>query len=195
MNKIEKTMVSLAPPCSAQQVYLLGTYNVDGTLFLQSQAFVCYIPGPPEGKVIGLAASDQMKENILREQAFSLNLCNIAMLPIVESAWQGYAPETNGEDAVGYSRGVKLNIPVLDASPCVEECKVMQTVQVGDTLIVIVETVCTLVDNELIRPYSESDDLYDWYMSQNAQKFNPLLYSVKYYTLSECVAKLNKNNW
>ena len=195
MKKINKTTVSLAPPCSAQQVYLLGAYNPDGTLLLQSQAFVCYIPGPPEGRIVSISASEKMKENILRDQVFSLNFCNIEMLPIVEVAWEGYAPESNGEVKVEYSKGIKLNVPILDASPYVEECKIIKTIQIGETLVVIAETICIQADNNLILPYSDSDDLYEWYVKQDAQKYNPLMYSVKYYTLSNYINVLSKDNW
>ena len=195
MKKIKKTAVSIAPPCTAQQVYLLGTYNPDGTLLLQSQAFVCYIPGPPEGRIIAIATSDQMKENILRDQVFSLNLCNVDMLPIVEIAWEGHVPNIDNEKMVEFTNGIKLNVPILDASPYVEECKIIKTLQIGDTLVVIAETMCVQADNNLILPYSDSDDLYEWYIKQDAQKYNPLMYSVKYYTLSNFIDVLNKNNW
>ena len=195
MKKIEKSIVSISPTYSAQQVYLLGTFNPDGTLFLQSQAFVCYIPGPPEGNILGIVASEQMKSNILREQTFSLNLCNVDMLSVVDSAWQGYMPEVSGEKNIGYKNGVKLNVPILDASPCVEECKVVQSFHVGDTFVVISETICTHAEHKNILPYDGSEDLYNWYTRQDAQQFNPLMYSVKYYTLGKSVGQLGKNNW
>ena len=195
MKKIDKQIVEIAPPCSAQQVYLLGTFNHDGTLLLQTQAFVSYIPGPPEGKIVNVVYSEQMKENILRENVVSLNLCNIDMLPLVELAWRGYIPEINAENTVGYINGNKLNVPIIDSSPFVEELKVIQTVPIGDTLIVISETVCVHADKTLVHPYSDSDDLYEWYLKHNASDFNSLMYSVKYYTLRESVANLEKDNW
>ena len=191
MKKIEKQIVEPSPPCTAQQIYLLGTYNPDGTLYLQTQAFVCYIPGPPEGKIIGVVHSEHMKENIKRENVFSLNLCNIDMLPIIESAWRGYT----GENSVGYSNGDKLKVPVLESSPYVEELKVIKHIPIGDTLIVIAETICIHADKNLVHPYLETDDLYEWYLKQNAKDYNPLLYCVKYYTLGDSPADLDKANW
>ena len=191
MNKIEKNTVSVPPISGAQQLYLLGTYNLDGTLMLQTQAFVCYIPGPPEGSIIAVAASDQMKNNIIREQAFSLNLCNIEMRALAESAFRGYSPDTNGEKELGYLNGTKLRVPVLSISPRIDECKVTQSLQVGDTAIFISETVCSHADSRFVQAYPESaDDVYNWYASQDAKKFNPLLYAFKYYTLSENIGQL-----
>ena len=196
MNKIEKITVSVPPISGAQQLYLLGTYNLDGTLLLQTQAFVCYIPGPPEGNIIGVVASDQMKNNIMREKAFSLNLCNIEMRSLAESAFRGYSPETNEEKEFGYSNGKKLHVPILSISPRVDECKVTQSLQVGDTAIFISETICSHADSRFVRAYPESDDdVFDWYASQDAKNFNPLLYAFKYYTLSENIGQLNAENW
>ena len=191
MNKIEKKVVELAPPCTAQQLYLLGTYNPDGTILLQTQAFVSYVPGPPEGKLISVVYSEEMKENIKRENVFSLNLCNVDMLPLVETAWRGYIPETT----LSYLDGKKLKVPVLESSPYVEELKVKELVPIGDTLIVIAETICVHADKTLVHPYSDTDDLYEWYLKQNAQDYNPLMYCVKYYSLGESLAVLDETNW
>jgi flavin reductase (DIM6/NTAB) family NADH-FMN oxidoreductase RutF len=196
MKKIERRIIPVSAACTAQQLYILGTYNTDGTLHVQTQAFVCYIPGPPEGMIVGVVASDKIKENIFREQAFSLNQCNIEMRFIVESAWRGYAPNTSGDEAVSCSNGVKLNVPLLDASPYVLECKVIQSLNVGDTMVFITETVCNHVDSQYVLPYPKSDDeIYDWYTNQNAKDFNPLLYAVKYYTLNEHIGQLDKKDF
>ena len=196
MKKIERRIVPVSAACSAQQLYMLGTYSPDGIPFLLTQAFVCYIPGPPEGMIVGVAESDKIKENIIREQAFSLNLCNIVMRSIVESAWCGYAPETCGDNAVGYSKGVRLNVPLLDASPYVIECKVVQSLNVGNTMILITEAACNHADSRYVSPYPKSDDaVYDWYTSQNVKNFNPLLYSIKYFTLNENIGQLDKKDF
>jgi flavin reductase (DIM6/NTAB) family NADH-FMN oxidoreductase RutF len=196
MKKIERRIIPVSAASAAQQLYMLGTYNLDGTPFLQTQAFVCYIPGPPEGMIVGVVESDKMKENIIREQAFSLNLCNVDMRFIAESAWRGFAPETSGDEAIGYSNGVKLNVPLLDASPNVIECKVSQSFNVGNTMVFVTETVCNHVDSRHVLPYPKSDDeIYDWYAKQNAKEFNPLLYSLKYFTLSENIGQLDKKDF
>ena len=191
MNKIEKITVSVPPISGAQQLYLVGTYNLDGTPLLQTQAFVCYIPGPPEGNIIAVVASNQMKDNIVREQAFSLNLCNVEMRALAESAFGGYFPEKNEEKELGYLNGTMLNVPILGISPRIDECKVTQSLQVGDTAIFISETICSHADSRFVQAYPESDDdVYDWYASQDAKKFDPLLYAFKYYTLSENIGQL-----
>ena len=193
MKKIERRIIPVSAACTAQQLYILGTYNPDGTLFLQTQAFVCYISGPPEGMIVGIVESEKIKENIIREQAFSLNQCNVDMRFMVESGWRGYEPETSGDNAIGYSKGVKLNVPLLDESPYVLECKVAQAFNVGNTMVFITETVCNHADSRYIPPYPKSDeDVYDWYTKQNAKEFDPLLYAVKYFTLNENIGQLNK---
>ena len=196
MEKIKRRIIPVSAACTAQQLYILGTHNPDGTLFLQTQAFVCYIPGPPEGMIVGVVESDKIKENIIREQAFSLNQCNVDMRFMVESGWRGYEPETSGDDNVGYSKGAKLNVPLLDASPYVMECKVAQSFNVGNTMVCITEAVCNHADSRYILPYPQSDeDVYDWYTKQNAKEFDPLLYALKYFTLNENIGQLNKKDF
>ena len=196
MKKIEKRTIPVSAACTAQQLYILGTYNPDGTLFLQTQAFVCYIPGPPEGMIVGVVESDKMKENIIREQAFSLNQCHVDMRAIAEFGWRGYAPEPMGDNAIGYSKGIKLNVPLLDASPYVIECKVAQSFNVGNTMVCITESVCNHADSRYVPPYPQSDeDVYDWYVKQNAREFEPSLYAVKYFTLNENIGQLNKKDF
>ena len=115
---------------------------------------------------------------------------------MVEFTWRGYAPDISGDKAIGHTNGSKLNVPLLDASPYVIECKVMQSFNSGNTTIFITETVCNHADSRYVLPYPEScNDVYDWYASQDAKDFNPLLYSFKYYALSEHIGELDKKDW
>lgn len=47
MKKIARRISPVSVACTAQQLYMLGTYNSDGTVILQTQASVCYLPGSP----------------------------------------------------------------------------------------------------------------------------------------------------
>ena len=193
MKKIDRRIIPVSAAFSPLQLYMLGTYNPDDTPFLQTQAFICFIPGPPEGIIVGVVESDKMKENIIREQAFSLNQCNVDMRSMAESAWRGYAPETSGDNTVGYSKGVELNVPLLDASPYVIECKVVQSFNVASSMVFVTEVACIHADSRYVPPYPQSDDaVFDWYASQNAKNFNPLLYSLKYFTLGENIGQVDK---
>jgi len=195
-KKIERRTIPASAACTPQQLYMIGTYNSDGTVFLQTQAFVCYIPGPPESMIVGIVESDQIKENIIREQAFSLNQCNVDMRFLAESSWRGYNPEVDGNKGIGYSSGTKLNVPMLDASPYVIECKISQSFNIGNTTIFIAESVCNHVDSRHILPYPESNkDVFDWYANQNAVDFDPLLYAFKFFTLNENIGQLDKNDF
>ena len=190
MKKNKKIITPISASDAAQQVYLLGTYNLDKTPFLLSVAFVCYIPGPPEGVIVGVVGSEHTKMNIIREQVFSLNLCTVEMMDLADAAWLGYASDKNEERVVEYCNGSKLDVPILNASPSNLECKVSQSIQVGDTAIFICETHCIQVDSQIVRPYPGPGDSYSWYESIDAKKFNPLLYAFKYYTLSDSIGQV-----
>jgi|GEM_PF-4225850 len=90
---------------------------------------------------------------------------------------------------------LKLNVPILDASPHVLECKVTKSFEVGNTIIFISETACIHADSRYVHPCPESDNLYTWYESQDAKNLNPLLYAFKYYTLGESIGQLNIKDW
>jgi len=191
MQKINKTIISQNAICTAYQVYLLGTFNPDGTPLLLTQASVCFIQGPPDGMVVGVMASEQPKtaENIIREQAFSLNHCNIAMCNLADSAWYERTPCTN-DASTTFCRGDALNVPILDVSPHALECKVLQSSKVGDTIIFISTIARVHADDRFITPYPESGDYYSWYESQDVKNLDPLLYAFNYYTVSESIGKI-----
>ena len=187
---MKKIITPVSAADAAQQVYLLGTYNPDRTLFLLSIASVCYIPGPPESMVVGVVGSTQTKENIAREQAFSLNLCTVDMKDLADGAWLGYGLDGSRDNEIEYCNGSKLGVPILSAAPSNLECKVSQSILVGDTTIFICETRCIHVDSQIVSPYPGPDDSYRWYESIDAKKFTPLLYAFKYYTLSESIGQI-----
>jgi flavin reductase (DIM6/NTAB) family NADH-FMN oxidoreductase RutF len=189
MQKINKSVVSRMPACTPYQVYLLGTFNPDGTPLWLAHASACYIPGPPEGMVAGVMASEQPKtlENILREQAFSLNHCNVAMRSLADSAW--YERTANGESTAFYT-GSALHVPILDVSPLALECKVLHSSTVGDTVVFVSTIACIHADDRFLTPCPASGDSYGWYESQDVKHLDPLLYAFKYYTVSESIGKI-----
>jgi len=191
MQKIGKSIVSRNPVCTPYQVYLLGTCNPDGTPLLLTHASACFIPGPPEGMVVGVMASEQPKtaENILREQAFSLNHCNVAMRGLADSAWYERTPGAD-EESTASCPGSELNVPILEVSPHALECKVLQSSKAGDTIIFVSAIAQIHTDDRFIRPYPESGDYYGWYEAQDVKNLDPLLYAFKYYTVSESIGKI-----
>jgi flavin reductase (DIM6/NTAB) family NADH-FMN oxidoreductase RutF len=190
MQKITKSIVPRNPACTPYQVYLLGTRNPDGTPLFLTHASACFIPGPPEGMVVGVMASEQPRtaENILREQAFSLNHCNVAMRGLADSAWYERAPGAN-EEGMAFYRGA-CDTPILDASPHALECQVLQSTRAGETVIFVTAIAHVHADDRWISPYPASGDSYGWYASQDVKKLDPLLYAFHYYTVSESIGRI-----
>ena len=191
MQKINKSIISRNPVCTPYQVYLLGTFNPDGTPLLLTHASACFIQGPPDGMVVGVMVPEQPKtaENIIREQAFSLNHCNVAMRNLADSAWYERMPDAN-EESTAFCRGSELNVPILDVSPHALECKVLQSFKVGDTIVFVSTIAHVHADDRFIHPYPASGDYYGWYESQDVKNLDPLLYAFKYYTVSESIGKI-----
>lgn len=194
MNKIEKRSISKAGCFMPQPVFIIGTYNEDGTPNLSTVTGVSYAYGPPECLIISLYCSRRTKENLLRCGAFTANLCTVEMARLAD-----YVGTVSGltqcKDALPYdcTPGEKIHAPVLDASPYVKECRVLQTHRIGETHIIIAEIVNLQVGVNLGHPENDSDEAYlHWLNSSNLQDANPLLYAWKYYKIGDTVGKLGE---
>ncbi|MCL2462441.1 MAG: flavin reductase family protein [Defluviitaleaceae bacterium] len=193
MKKIEKRSISQSPGLIPQAVWLIGTRNGDGTPNLSTITWVSYAYGPPEILVVSMQA-ERTKDNILRAGEFTANLCTVEMARLAD-----YVGSVSGRDGAkdavpyGYTWGEKVHAPVLDASPLVAECKVLQTHTIGDTHTFFAEIVNQQIDCGFGRPTDSSAEAYTkWLGSIDACDADPLLYTWKYYRLGKKIANLGE---
>jgi len=171
-------------------VWIAGTRNEDGTPNLSTITSVSYTPGPPESMVVSMVAR-RTTANILRTGEFTMNLANVEMAPLAD-----YVGTVSGEDRVkdavpyDFAWGDEVKAPVLGASPCVIECKVLQTVSLGESYTFIGDMVLRHVDERVGRPKEMTNEaIMAWLNAVDVREIDPLVYHsyLKYYRVGEKV--------
>ena len=129
INNGEKYMTHIQP------VFLIGTYNEDGTPNFCPITWVSSTWDKDHDlMVISMNGAKKTKVNIARANMFSANLVSTDMLELLD-----YFGMTSGLDApknaVPYEHesGHVLNVPTLNASRRVFECEVVGTYETADT--------------------------------------------------------------
>ena len=193
MKKIDKQPVQRSGGFIPQPVWLIGTRNEDGTPNFSTITWVSYAFGPPESLIVSMLAK-RTKENILRTGEFTANLCSVEMAALAD--YTGAVSGLDGiKDGVSFDFvwGENVQAPVLDASPYVIECKVLQTHLVGDTHTFIAEMVSQLVDTRFGQPDDDSPEAYfKWLNANDIHGIDPLLYTWKYYRVGEKIGQLGE---
>jgi len=119
-----------------QPVFLIGTYNEDGSPnFCPITWVTSSHDGPQPLMVISMNGAKKTKDNIARTKLFSANMVSIDMLELLD-----YFGSTTGLDApknalaYEYAKGQVLDVPTLNVSRRVFECQVVGTYETSDTI-------------------------------------------------------------
>jgi flavin reductase (DIM6/NTAB) family NADH-FMN oxidoreductase RutF len=201
-KKIEKKEIPLPRKASVnkcggfipQTVFIIGSFNPDGSPNLSVATSVSYAYGPPESLVVSLFGHSRTRENINRTGAFTANICTADMGRLADymGSVSGLHQEKSGV-AFTYENSAFIDAPMLKESPYAMECRVTHAHLVGETAILVAEIVKHMVDLKLGRPYDDSDEAwFSWLNESDARLINPLLYSWKYYALGEKIGKLGE---
>ena len=169
-----------------QPAFIIGTNNEDGTCNFAPITWVSVTHEEGDGYllVISMFGTKTTKKNVLRTGIFSANLVNREMLPLMDYFGTHKAQDgakTDREYAV--SRGEVLNIPVLDASPWVYECKVKRTVETGDSTTFFCDIVNVQIDEKM-----DCMDTFDIDLT----KLDPIVYSGKYHSVGELLGSIGE---
>ncbi len=175
-----------------QPSFIIGTNNEDGSNNFAPITWVSATHEEGEGYllVISMAGTKATKANVLREGIFSANLVSKSMLPLMDYFGSKHAKESNKKDiSHGVSKGAVLNIPTLDESPWVYECKVKKQVETGDSTTFFAEIKNIQMDERM-----NCKDTFDVDLTM----LDPVIYSGRYHSLGESLGKigdyLNKGN-
>lgn len=177
-----------------QAVFIIGTRNKDGSENFSTVTSVSYVFGPPESLVLSLYGSSRTKDNLMREDVFTVNLCTSSMGRMADYAGAVSGTSQEKDDSIfECTPGLKVDAPVLAESPYTMECHVSYIWPIGDTHIVVAEIVNHLVDRKLGRPVDETDEAYfAWLDQSDLKEINPLLYAWKYYQTGEKLGGLGE---
>lgn len=163
-----------------QPSFIIGTNNEDGSDNFAPITWVSATHEEGEGYllVISMAGTKATKTNVLREGIFSANLVSKSMLPMMD-----YFGHKSDSKIISYaaSRGEVLNVPTLDESPWVYECKVKKQVETGDSTTFFAEIVNIQMDERM-----NCEDTFD----VDLTLLDPVIYSGRYHSLGDSLGKI-----
>lgn len=163
-----------------QPSFIIGTNNEDGSDNFAPITWVSATHEEGEGYllVISMAGTKATKTNVLREGIFSANLVNKSMLPMMD--YFGHKSDSK-KISYAFSRGEVLNVPTLDESPWVYECKVKKQVETGDSTTFFAEIKNIQMDERM-----NCEDTFDVDLTM----LDPVIYSGRYHSLEESLGKI-----
>ncbi len=183
MNPIRRK--SYAPKFSmcVQPAFIIGTNNEDGT---DNFAPITWVSVTCEGEdyllVVSMFGTKTTKQNVIRTGRLSVNLVSQSILPLMDYFGTHHARDGR-KDKVPYhvSRGVAVDVPVLEESPWVYECEVEKSVPVGAST-----TFFCRIKNVQIDERLEAQDAF----SIDLTRLDPVIYSGLYHSIGNVLGKI-----
>ena len=162
-----------------QPAFIIGTNNEDGTYNFAPITWVSVTcrEGDDYLLVVSMFGTKATKQNVLRDGLLSVNLVSREMLPLMDHLGRCSAKD-GCKDMLGYGvgRGEKADVPTLDDSPWVYECRVSDSVETGSSTTFFCRTVNIQTDETIDIPDSFSVDLTG---------FDPVIYSGMYHSIGK----------
>ena len=166
-----------------QPVFIIGTYNEDGTPNFAPITWVSKTYSEEEGYllIISMCGTKRTKQNVQRAGQFSVNLAGTDMLELVD-----YLGTSSGMSApkaalpYDFSKAECINAPTLDMSRWVCECEVIKTVaiDISDTFFCRVRNV--QLDETIVAPPFTGPS-----PGLNLTQLNPIIYSGDYHSIGQ----------
>ncbi len=167
-----------------QPAFIVGTNNEDGSSNFAPITWVS-VTGEKGGEyllTISMFGTKVTKRNVIRTGLLSVNLVSTDMLPLMD--YFGTHSARNGKKdrlAYGVSRGEALDVPVLDASRWVYECRVVQSVETGEST-----TFFCRIENIQIDENLNFSDAFD----VDLTGLDPVIYSGKYHSIGKMLGSI-----
>lgn len=117
-----------------QQVFLIGTYNEDGSANFAPISWVSFTDGSPCCLIITISSKKRVKQttsNIERTGLLSATVVTPDLLPFAERCNKATARE-GAQQPPEVEAGKVLDVPLLKNTKWSYECKVVKTVQIGE---------------------------------------------------------------
>lgn len=165
-----------------QQLFLIGTFNKDGTPNFAPISWVSFTWGPPSCLVISINGRTRRKQtsiNIEHTGILSATIVTPDLLPFVEQ--HNRATQHDGVSIPQeIESGKVLTVPLLKGAKWSYECEVIQTVHIGDC-----DTHFAAFKYVNVRDDIQKLDFYD------LREINPVIYSPEnYFTVGEHIGKI-----
>ena len=184
MKKIRRKSVDPIYSMCVQPSFIIGTNNEDGTADFAPITWVSVTHEEGDGYllVISMFGTKTTKQNAIRTGRLSVNLVSRSILPLMDYFGTHHARDGR-KDKLPYhvSRGVAVDVPVLDESPWVYECEVEKTVTVGAST-----TFFCRIKNVQIDERVEAQDAFSIDLTQ----LDPVIYSGLYHSIGNVLGKI-----
>lgn len=174
-----------------QPCYLVGTYKDDGKSNFALITFVTFCSVNPPMLMFASRGKKLTREQVEKNRRFSLNLVTTEMMDTADyfGTQSGFAIDKCKAIDVSCSKGEILDVPVIDMSPWIYECQLVDVIQAGDGSIYIGEVKNIIVDDKIPDTTYGKIDLIN---------VNPLIYSPGgYYSLGRKIGNVgdSKNKY
>ena len=183
MNPIRRTSYDPKFSMCVQPAFIIGTNNEDGT---DNFAPITWVSVTCEQEdyllVISMFGTKTTKQNVIQTGRLSVNLVSRSILPLMDYFGTHHARDGK-KDKMPYhvSRGVAVDVPVLDESPRVYECEVEKSVTVGTST-----TFFCRIKNVQIDERVEAQDAFSIDLTQ----LDPVIYSGLYHSIGNVLGKI-----
>lgn len=168
-----------------QPLFLIGTYDADGSPRFAPISWISYTDGPPACLVMSnYLPGKHMTENLMRTGHFTATVVTRDLLPFAE--WnnkEGWTPKGHDpREATPLKKADKVNAPLLQDGVFAYECCVIKTVDIGDCRTYFAEIKALNAADEITQL-----DFFD------LTKIKPVVYSPShYFSIGEMIARMGE---
>lgn len=164
-----------------QQLFLVGTYNEDGTENFTPITWVSYTWGQPSCLILSMHGEKQTKLNVERTKLLSATVVTPELMRFAEACGCELRKERHfNNEKLPFTKGEVLNVPLIQNSKWSYECEIYHSVTLGETTTYFAEIKNINVDDETLKL-----DFID------LRKINPVVYSPDhYFTIGEHIGKM-----
>ncbi len=171
-------------PCFfTQQLFLIGTYNEDGSENFAPISWVSYTWGEPSCLIISMHGQKKTAENFERTLQLSATVVTPELMTFAEVCGSHENKERFFHKVKPrFARGEKLDVPLIEDSKWSFECRLNQSVKIGEVTTYFAEVVNINVAEEVLKL-----DFVD------LRKINPVLYSpMNYFTIGGHLGRMGE---
>lgn len=133
-------------------VYIVGTYNEDGSANAMNAAWGGICASEPPAIMVAVRKSRKTYENILKTKAFTINFPNEDLLEVSDYLGMISGKNENKIERAGLEivKGEEVNAPILSDYPVSLECKLIEKLEVGSHMLFIGEIKRVVADEEVL---------------------------------------------
>ena len=152
-----------------QQVFLIGTYDADGSAHFAPISWISWTFGPPACLVISMHGDKRTKTNFERTGMLSATVLTPDLLAFAESN-NDATRNANAHPEIVIGKGSLLEVPLIADAKFSYECRLRESVAIGETHTYFAEIMKINVSEEIAA--LEHYDLC---------KIDPVIYSPGHY--------------